>query len=154
MFRNNFDTDCITWSPAGRIHQIEYAMEAVKQGAATVGLVSNTHAVVATVKRSSSELGSHQKKIFQIDQHLGIAIAGLVGDARVLAKYMRTECINHRFVYEDAMPVGRLVLKVADKSQVGTQRIGSRPYGVGPPRRRRRRHRPTSLRDAAQRPVL
>ena len=59
MFRNNFDTDCITWSPAGRIHQIEYAMEAVKQGAATVGLRSNKHVVVATVKRASSELGSH-----------------------------------------------------------------------------------------------
>ncbi len=28
----------VTWSPQGRIHQIEYAMEAVKQGAAAVGL--------------------------------------------------------------------------------------------------------------------
>jgi len=56
---------------------------------------------------------------------------GLVADARVLAKYMRTECINHRYVYDDAMQVGRLVLQVADKSQIGTQRIGSRPYGVG-----------------------
>jgi len=27
--------------------------------------------------------------------------------------------------------VGRLVVQVADKSQIGTQRIGSRPYGVG-----------------------
>ena len=33
-----YDTDVVTWSPQGRIHQIEYAMEAVKQGAAAVGL--------------------------------------------------------------------------------------------------------------------
>jgi len=131
MFRNQYDTDCITWSPAGRIHQIEYAMEAVKQGSAAIGLRSNKFALVATLKRSSSELSSYQKKIFKIDDHMGIAIAGLVADARVLAKYMRNECINHRYVYDAPMQVGRLVLQVADKSQLGTQRIGRRPYGVG-----------------------
>jgi hypothetical protein len=35
-------------------------------------------------------------QIFEIDEHLGIAIAGLTADARVLCKYMRTECLNHR----------------------------------------------------------
>ena len=34
----------------GRIHQIEYAMEAVKQGSATVGLKSKTHAVLVALK--------------------------------------------------------------------------------------------------------
>jgi len=131
MFRNQYDTDCITWSPAGRIHQIEYAMEAVKQGSAAIGLCSGTHAVVVTLKRSSSELSSYQKKLFKIDDNMGIAIAGLVADARVLAKYMRTECINHRYVYDEPMQVNRLVVQVADKSQIGTQRAGSRPYGVG-----------------------
>ena len=33
-----YDTDVTTWSPQGRIFQIEYAMEAVKQGSAVVGL--------------------------------------------------------------------------------------------------------------------
>jgi len=131
MFRNQYDTDCITWSPAGRIHQIEYAMEAVKQGSACIGLRSNEFAIVATLKRSSSELSSYQKKIFKIDDNIGIGIAGLVADARVLAKYMRTECINHRYVYDEPMQVGRLVIQVADKAQVGTQRVGRRPYGVG-----------------------
>lgn len=34
----------------GRIHQIEYAMEAVKQGSATVGLKSRSHAVLVALK--------------------------------------------------------------------------------------------------------
>ena len=89
------------------------------------------NALVATLKRSSNELSSYAKKIFKIDDHCGIAIAGLVADARVIAKYMRTECINHRYVYDSPMQVGRLVLQLADKAQVGTQRAGSRPYGVG-----------------------
>ena len=37
-----YDTDVVTWSPQGRIHQIEYAMEAVKQGSAAVGLKVNS----------------------------------------------------------------------------------------------------------------
>ncbi|KAJ1635011.1 proteasome subunit alpha type 1 [Pavlovales sp. CCMP2436] len=128
MFRNQYDTDCITWSPAGRI---EYAMEAVKQGSAAVGLRSKTHALVASIKKSSNELSSYQKKIFKIDDHMGIAIAGLVPDGRVLAKYMRNECMNYRFTYDGPLQVGRLVAQVADKSQLGTQRAGHRPYGVG-----------------------
>ena len=37
-FAPQYDTDVVTWSPQGRIFQIEYAMEAVKQGSAAVGL--------------------------------------------------------------------------------------------------------------------
>ena len=59
-------------------------MEAVKQGSCAVGLRSNTHVVLCTLKRASSELSSHQKKLFHIDDHVGIAERGLeLGDARV-----------------------------------------------------------------------
>eukprot|EP00189_Rhodosorus_marinus_P011024 CAMPEP_0184741894 /NCGR_PEP_ID=MMETSP0315-20130426/4889_1 /TAXON_ID=101924 /ORGANISM="Rhodosorus marinus, Strain UTEX LB 2760" /LENGTH=270 /DNA_ID=CAMNT_0027212433 /DNA_START=132 /DNA_END=944 /DNA_ORIENTATION=+ len=131
MFRNQYDTDITTWSPQGRLHQVEYAMEAVKQGSAVVGVRSDTHVVLATLKRSTSELASTQKKLFSIDDHLGIAIAGLTADARVLGRHMRTECMNYKYIYEIAMPVGRLALNVADKCQVSTQRASKRPFGVG-----------------------
>jgi 20S proteasome subunit alpha 6 len=41
-----YDTDVTVWSPQGRLHQVEYAMEAVKQGSACVGLRSNDFAVL------------------------------------------------------------------------------------------------------------
>jgi Proteasome subunit A N-terminal signature len=63
MFRNNYDNDSVTFSPQGRIFQVEYALEAVKQGSAAVGLVSKTHAVLVALKRNAEELGSYQKKI-------------------------------------------------------------------------------------------
>eukprot|EP00246_Nothoceros_aenigmaticus_P003650 TRINITY_DN14828_c0_g1_i1.p1 TRINITY_DN14828_c0_g1~~TRINITY_DN14828_c0_g1_i1.p1 ORF type:complete len:284 (+),score=63.88 TRINITY_DN14828_c0_g1_i1:89-940(+) len=131
MFRNQYDTDVTTWSPAGRLHQVEYAMEAVKQGSAAIGLRSKTHVVLATVNKASSELSSYQRKVFKIDNHLGIAMAGLTADGRVLSRYMRSECINHNFVFESPLPVGRLVVQVADKAQVCTQRSWKRPFGVG-----------------------
>jgi len=152
MFRSQYDSDITTWSPQGRLYQIEFAMEAVKQGSACVGVRSRTHAVLVTLKRSSGQLAAYQKKLFRIDDHMAIAIAGLTSDARVLSRYMQTEALNHKFVYESPIQVGRLVLRVADstnpppsnwvdlisassllrlESQKNTQRSGSRPYGVG-----------------------
>jgi 20S proteasome subunit alpha 6 len=131
MFRNQYDTDVTTWSPAGRLFQVEYAMEAVKQGSAAIGLRSKTHVVLACINKANSELSSHQKKIFKVDDHIGVAIAGLTADGRVLSRYMRSECINYSYAYESPLPVGRLVVQLADKAQVCTQRSWKRPYGVG-----------------------
>ncbi|CAH1798592.1 unnamed protein product, partial [Owenia fusiformis] len=131
MFRNQYDNDVTVWSPQGRIHQIEYAMEAVKQGSAAVGIKSKTHAILVALKRASSELSAHQKKILPIDEHIGISIAGLTSDARTLSKFMRNECMNSRYAYETALPVSRLVAMIGNKSQVPTQRYGRRPFGVG-----------------------
>lgn len=51
-------------------------MEAVKQGSATVGIKSKTHAVIVALKRASSELAAHQKKVIPIDTHIAISISG------------------------------------------------------------------------------
>jgi 20S proteasome subunit alpha 6 len=106
-------------------------MEAVKQGSAAVGAKSDSHVVLATLKRTSSELSSHQQKLFKVDEHVGVAIAGLMADARVLTGFIQGECLNHRYVFDSAMPVGRLANKVAEKSQGKTMKAGKRPYGVG-----------------------
>ncbi|XP_064397480.1 proteasome subunit alpha type-1-like [Halichondria panicea] len=131
MFRNQYDNDVTIWSPQGRIHQIEYAMEAVKQGSATVGIKSETHVVLVALKRSSSELSSYQKKIYPVDDHVAVSIAGLTSDGRGLGKFMRTECLNSRYVYSTPLPISRLVTAIGDKMQVCTQFYGRRPYGVG-----------------------
>lgn len=57
---------------------------------------SATHCVLATLKRAQNDMASYQRKMFKVDDHMGIAIAGLTADGRVLCKYMRNECINHR----------------------------------------------------------
>lgn len=36
------------------------------------------------------------EQVFKIDDHLGIAISGLTADGRILCRYMRNECLNHR----------------------------------------------------------
>lgn len=78
-----------------------------------------------------ADLSSYQKKVFKIDNHVGIAVSGLIADGRILCRYMRNECLNHKFVYESPLPVSRLVRDVADRHQVATARSWKRPFGVG-----------------------
>lgn len=129
--RSLYDTDVTVWSPQGRLLQVEYAMEAVKQGSACLGLVGSKHVVLGALKRQPNELSSYQRKLLEIDEHVVIAIAGLNADARSLAKYMRTECLNHKYVFGAPLQAARLVTDVADKYQRCTQMYVRRPYGVG-----------------------
>lgn len=131
MFRNQYDTDVTVWSPQGRLHQVEYATEAVNQGTACLGLRSNNYVVLAALRRSPNELASHQKKIHKIDDHMGVAMSGLTADGRSLIKYMRTEALNHKYVYGTPIQGSRVVLDVADMHQQCTQSYVRRPYGVG-----------------------
>lgn len=64
MFRNNYDNDSVTFSPQGRIFQIEYAAEAVKQGSVVVGIASKTHVVLCAIKAClpSSIASTHANK--------------------------------------------------------------------------------------------
>ncbi|EPZ32200.1 Proteasome, subunit alpha/beta domain-containing protein [Rozella allomycis CSF55] len=106
-------------------------MEAVKQGSPSVALRSSTHAVLLAIKRSQAELAAYQKKIFKVDDHIGIAIAGLTSDARVLSTIMRNQAIKSKLVYDRQLPVQRIVAEISDRAQRNTQLYGGRPYGVG-----------------------
>ncbi|KAG8901895.1 hypothetical protein FRB99_005015 [Tulasnella sp. 403] len=135
MFRNTYDSDNTVFSPQGRLHQVEYALEAVKQGSAVVGLKSKTHAVLLALKRSTGELASYQQKMFRIDDHVGIGIAGLTSDARVLrfvelhpysrsgndqlgasSNFMRQQAMGSRMIFNRPIPVNRLVSSIADST--------------------------------------
>ncbi|EGV65463.1 Proteasome subunit alpha type-6 [Yamadazyma tenuis] len=131
MFRNNYDNDSVTYSPTGRLFQVEYALEAIKQGSAAVGVASKTHVVLVGLKRNAEELGSYQKKLIKIDNHMGVALAGLAPDARVLTNFLRKQAMNSKLVFNRPLSTSSAVLSIADKAQENTQSYGSRPYGVG-----------------------
>ncbi|SPP81588.1 blast:Proteasome subunit alpha type-1 [Drosophila guanche] len=106
-------------------------MEAVKLGTATVGLKNQDIAVLVALSKPSSELSASQRKIIPIDDHLGISIAGITADARVISRYLRSECLSYKHSYGSAYPVSRLITNLGNKMQTTTQRYDRRPYGVG-----------------------
>ena len=131
MFRNNYDGDTVTFSPTGRLFQVEYALEAIKQGSVTVGLRSDSYAVLVALKRNADELSSYQKKIIKCDEHMVLSLAGLAPDARVLSNFLRKQCNYSKLVYNRKLSVEKAAHLLSDKAQRNTQSYGGRPYGVG-----------------------
>lgn len=84
-----------------------------------------------TIQRNTEELGSYQKKIIRIDNHLGVSLAGLAPDARILSNFLRQQSMSSKLVYNRPLAVSRAVHSIADKAQTNTQQYGRRPYGVG-----------------------
>lgn len=62
---------------------------------------------------------------------MGVAIAGLASDARVLSNYMKQQSLGSRMTYGRPIPPDRIVSQLADRAQLNTQQYGKRPYGVG-----------------------
>ena len=78
-----YDQDVVTWSPQGRIHQIEYAMEAVKQGSAAVGLkVGAALASCSTLASRARGACDHSSCICCIDRHVMTVPATTASAAR------------------------------------------------------------------------
>ncbi|MFB6360989.1 MAG: archaeal proteasome endopeptidase complex subunit alpha, partial [Halobacteriales archaeon] len=120
------------FSPDGRLYQVEYAREAVKRGTASIGVRTADGVVLAVDKRIRSPLmeRSSVEKIHKADDHVGIASAGHVADARQLIDYARQRAQINRLRYEEPIGVEALTKSVTDHIQQYTQLGGARPFGV------------------------
>lgn len=66
----------------------------LKTGTTTIGIVYKDGVVMATEHRATmGNIIAHKdvRKLFKIDDNLGLTVAGLVGDAQLLARYIKAE---------------------------------------------------------------
>ena len=76
LTRSEYDRGVNTFSPEGRLFQVEYAIEAIKIGTTAVGISTSEGVVIAVEKRLLSPLqepGSVEK-IYEIDSHIGCSV--------------------------------------------------------------------------------
>ena len=127
-----YDRAITIFSPEGRLYQVEYALELVKRGAPIVGVATKEGVVVAANETLESKLedSDYNRKIFQLDQHVCSAIAGLSSDARVLINQARVYCQSNKLLYDEPVDIEALARRLGDISQVYTQHAGVRPFGV------------------------
>ncbi|MDR3102524.1 MAG: archaeal proteasome endopeptidase complex subunit alpha [Methanocalculaceae archaeon] len=127
-----YDRAITMFSPDGRLYQVEYAREAVKRGTTAVGIKCGIGVVLLVDKRVSSRLlePSSIEKIFRIDEHIGVATSGLVGDARALVDRARIDAQINRVSYGESIDVETLAKKLCDHMQTYTLFGGARPYGT------------------------
>jgi proteasome alpha subunit len=127
-----YDRGITIFSPDGRLYQVEYAREAVKRGTASVGVRTDDGVVLAADRRARSPLIERDsiEKIHKADDHIGIASAGHVADARKLIDVARRQAQINQVRYDEPVAVEGLTKTLTDHIQEYTQTGGARPFGV------------------------
>jgi proteasome alpha subunit len=127
-----YDRGITIFSPDGRLYQVEYAREAVKRGTSSIGVRTEGGVVLAVDKRIRSPLmeRSSVEKIHEVDDHIGIASAGHVADARQLIDLARRRAQINFLRYDEPIGVETLTKEITDHIQQYTQIGGARPFGV------------------------
>ena len=127
-----YDRGITIFSPDGRLYQVEYAREAVKRGTASVGVRTADGVVLAADRHARSPLLERDsiEKIHKADDHVGIASAGHVADARKLIDLARRQAQVEQLRYGQRIGVEPLTKEVTDFIQEYTQTGGARPFGV------------------------
>ena len=70
------------------------------------------------------------EKMYMIDDHVAVAVAGITADANILINQARMHAQRYRFAYQEPQPVEQLVQSLCDEKQAYTQFGGLRPFGV------------------------
>lgn len=139
LAKSEYDRGVNTFSPEGRLYQVEYAIEAIKLGSTGLGIQVNDGVVLAVEKRVTSKLleSSSIEKIVEVDNHIGCCMSGLTADARTLVDHARVEAQAHRFQFDEPIPTESCTLAVCELAlQFGEDRRDrhkkamSRPFGV------------------------
>ena len=131
MASRGYDMTPTMYSPDGRIYQVEYAIETVKRGAIAIGLQAKDGVVIAVEEKSRDlQVEDITQKIFQVDDHIGIAAAGYIPDARILVDNARFFSQSNKLTYDESVEIETVAKHLADQANQFTQYSGVRPFGV------------------------
>ena len=129
--QQGYDRAITVFSPDGRLYQVEYAIETVHRGTIAVGIRSSDGIVIAAEESSKKlQIDTHAQKIFQIADHIGVAAAGYIPDARNMVDNARFFAQSNQLIYDEPVGAETLSKHLADMCQSYTQYAGIRPVGV------------------------
>ena len=114
-----YDRAITIFSPDGRLFQVEYAIEAVRRGTTAIACKNDQGVVFCVEKRNlplQENLGS--EKIFKIDDHVGVAIAGLTADARTLVEQARVHAQVYILSYNEKVTTLETTKDICDQMQL------------------------------------
>ena len=127
-----YDRATTIFSPEGDLYQVRYAFKAVEKGWTSLGARGADSVVIAAEKRLISTLLDIEdiEKIYKVDDHIGVAFAGMGSDGRVLISQAQIIAVRHRLLYGEIPSVDYIARMIADIKQAYTQHAGVRPFGV------------------------
>ena len=126
------DFSLTTFSPSGKLVQIEYALNAVQAGKTSLGIKATNGVVLASEKKVPSVLvdASTVEKTGMLSSNVGVTYSGMGPDFRVLLNKGRKAAQTYYLTYKDIIPVTLLARELATVMQEFTQSGGVRPFGV------------------------
>lgn len=131
MASRGYDMTPTMYSPDGRIYQVEYAIETVKRGTLAIGIKCKDGVIIAVEENPRAlQVADITQKIFQVDQHIGVAAAGYIPDARVQVDNARFFSQSTKLTFDEPVEVETVAKHLADQCHQFTQYSGVRPYGV------------------------
>ena len=132
MAERGYSFSLTTFSPSGKLVQIEYALTAVAGGAPSVGIKAANGVVLTTEKTQKSILYEEWSvhKVEPITKRIGLVYSGMGPDFRVLVHRARKLAQQYYLVYQEPIPTAQLVQRVASVMQEYAQSGGVRPFGV------------------------
>jgi proteasome alpha subunit len=126
-----YDRAITVFSPDGRLYQVEYAIETVRRGTLAIGIKAKDGVVLAVEEKTRKlQINNVTQKIFQVDDHIGVAAAGYIPDARTQVDHARFFAQSNRLIYDEPVDVEGVAKNIADMAQQFTQYAGVRPFGV------------------------
>ncbi len=129
--QQGYDRAITVFSPDGRLYQVEYAIETVRRGTIAVGVKCKDGIVIAVEEKPRKlQISETAQKIFQIDDHVGVAAAGYIPDARSQVDNARFFSQSNKMIYDEPVEVQTIAKHLADQCQQYTQYAGVRPFGV------------------------
>lgn len=136
---SRYDNRTTTFSPEGRLYQVEYAEEAISQAGTVIGILT-TGGVVLGAKKSvqntlfdtenMEDMNISGEKMYKITNHIGCSVAGVTSDAYALINYTRISANRHYYTYQEPIATEDLCRLLCDEKQMYTQYGGVRPFGV------------------------
>jgi 20S proteasome subunit alpha 7 len=132
---SGYDLSSSTFSPDGRIFQVEYASKAVDNGGSMIGIrVPGGGVILAVSKPILHKLvvpsTASYKRIHHVDAHVGMASTGNLPDARVVARRAMEEASDYLSFYNAPVPPKVLADRLAAYMHYFTLHGALRPFGA------------------------
>jgi 20S proteasome subunit alpha 7 len=110
---------------------VEYAKKAVDNSSTAIGIKGKDGVVLGVEKLIMSKLHepSSNRRIMNIDRHVGMTMAGLLTDARQVATSAREESSDYRAVFGGPIPLRLLTDRVSMFMHAYTLYSVYRPFG-------------------------
>ena len=127
-----YDLSPTTFSPDGRIFQVEYATKAVENAGTVVGIRCKDGVVLGVEKVMLSKmlLPSSNRRVATVASHAGVAQAGLAADGRQVVARARDEADNYEEVYGMKIPPQVLAQRLSEYVHYFTIHGALRPFGT------------------------